>query len=513
MNRFTLIMTPMMSEWPDHKHRVLTLAEHQAYDQASINAGIGLDQLIQHAGRLVAETIKLRWSKRRVLILSGPGHNGDDGRVAAQYLRQSGWDIAEINLPLSNPQIFNANFISEQFARAGLVVDALFGAGLNKAITPETSPFAAQLIQAMAHWRLPILAVDIPSGIHGDSGQIMGMAASATATVTFCRKKPAHLLLPARDLCGEIIVGAIGLGDDIFARDDFINATSGLPPTYQNHPSLWQDALPRRLADQHKYQRGHAVIRGGNMSGAARLSAQAARRIGAGMVTLAIPDTARTDYAQTPAGVILKQLEWGEWAHEFSPDKSYRYGAILIGPGNEPDAATRADALAAIASQKPVILDAGAITAFAAPGGNYTEQLRSAIAAANTMPVLTPHAKEFTRLFSAHLPASNDKLAQTRQAAAWLGAVIIHKGSDSIIAAPGGTAIINHNDPPSLATAGSGDVLAGIIAGLLAGGMKPQLAAAAAVYLHGNAAHHFAKNHETAMIAEDIAEFFAALSR
>ena len=506
-------MTPMMSEWPDHKHRVLTLAEHQAYDQASINAGIGLDQLIQHAGRVVAETIKLRWSKRRVLILSGPGHNGDDGRVAAQYLRQSGWDVAEINLPLSNPQNFNANFIQDQFAKAGLVVDALFGAGLNKAITPETSPLAANLIHALAHCRLPILAVDIPSGIHGDSGQIMGMAAAATVTVTFCRKKPAHLLLPARDLCGEIILGDIGLGDAILAGDVYQNATSGLPPTYENHPSLWQAALPRRLADQHKYQRGPILIRGGAMSGAARLAAQAARRMGAGMVTLAIPNSARTDYAQTPAGVILKQLEWGNWSREFSQDKSNRYGSLLIGPGNEPDQATQNDVLAAIARQKPVVLDAGAITAFSGTEQNFSDDLRRAIAAANTMPILTPHAQEFTRLFSAHLPASNDKLAQTRQAAAWLGAVIIHKGSDSIIAAPDGTAIINHNAPPSLATAGSGDVLAGIIAALLAGGMKPIWAAAAAVYLHGNAAHNFAKNHETAMIAEDIAEFFTALSR
>ena len=501
-----------MSVWPNFKHRVLTLAEHSAYDQASIAASIGLDQLIDNAGRLVAETIKLRWSKRPVLILTGPGHNGDDGRVAAQYLRQSGWDVVEIALTTKNPQNIRENLITDQFSQAGLVVDALFGAGLNKAITPETAPLAAQLIERIAHCGRPILAVDIPSGIHGDSGQIMGMAAAATVTVTFCRKKPAHLLLPARDLCGEIIVGDIGLGDEIFARDEFSNATNHIPQTYENHPDLWHDALPRRLAEQHKYQRGHVLIRGGAMSGAARLAAQAARRMGAGMVTLAIPETARADYAQCAAGVILQTMAWGNWRVELSPEKSHRYGALLIGPGNTPNDATREDVLVALARQKPVVLDAGAITAFAGSGQNFSDGLRSAIAAAKTMPVLTPHTQEFRNLFSDHITNSHDKLMQTRQAAAWLGAVIIHKGSDSVIAAPDGSAIINNNAPANLATAGSGDVLAGIVAALLAGGMPPFLAAASGVYLHGKAAQNFSKNHRKCLLAEDIAEYISALS-
>ncbi|MDI9349764.1 MAG: NAD(P)H-hydrate dehydratase [Candidatus Symbiobacter sp.] len=493
---------------PQLKHRILSLHEHAASDQAAIASGISLANLIDQAGRLVADTIRLRWSKRPVLVLAGPGHNGDDGRVAARYLRQAGWEVSEITLSSDPAQEFDRQAIAAEFNRAGLVVDALFGAGLNRPITPEESPQAAHLITMMQHQTTPRLAVDVPSGLHGDSGQVLGhglgMAAQVTVTVTFCRLKPAHLLMPGRDLCGEIFCRDIGIKDNIFNCETFKHATQNIPRTYVNHPDLWRDALPHSRNDQHKYQRGQVLIRGGSMSGAARLAANAARRQGAGMVTIAVPMAKMGEYVQTEAGVILQPLAWGEWRHELTPPHLKRYAALLLGPGNAPDDATRLDVLAALATDKPVILDAGAITAFA----GHSEMLRQAIKSRSPQaqnPILTPHAQEFQAIIPATIAASDDKLRKTREGAAWLGAVIIHKGRDSVIATPEGTAFINHNAPHSLATAGSGDVLAGLVAARLAAQMPAWAAAAASVFAHGLAAWRFDQVSATNLIAEDIA--------
>ena len=491
------------------KHRILSIAEHYALDQAAISSGMPIRDLIDHAGRCVADCIKLRWSKRPVLFLCGPGNNGADGLVAAEILRSSGWAVDIIDL--SKRDLMANQAMMAAFDRAGIIVDALFGAGLNKPITPENSPIAARLIEQMQQSGKPILAVDVPSGVQGDSGQIMGLAAQAVITITFCRPKQAHYLLPGRDLCGEIIVADIGIGNEILCGDHFTAASQNMPPIFANHPDLWSHKLPRQYADQHKYQRGHVLIRGGAMSGAARLAAQAARHTGAGLVTIACPPDHFAHYTQCPPGVILSQIAEGEWRQALNQSESKRYSALLLGPGNAPDAATIDDVLAALASNKPVLLDAGALCAF-------TDQpvlLKNAIAARGAwqksgapIPVLTPHSGEFQQIVPQSIADESDKLLKTRLAAAWLGAVIIHKGSDSVIAAPDGTAIINHNAPACLATAGAGDVLAGMVAALLSSNMDSFLAAAAGVYRHGKAAGNFKKHSNRNMLAEDISEFY-----
>jgi NAD(P)H-hydrate epimerase len=367
---------------------------------------------------------------------------------------------------------------------AELVVDAIFGAGLSRALAGP----AADTLTAAASRRLTIVAIDVPSGLMGDTGEVLG-AVAAVLTVTFFRKKPGHLLLPGRPLCGEVIVANIGIPVAVLERV--------VPNTFENDPRLWLSDLPLTREDGNKYSRGHALISGGYpVTGAARMAARAAARAGAGLTTIAVPALALPIYAAALTSIMVRPLAAPDDFGELLDDK--RFSALLIGPGAGVGEETRSRVLTMLASGRPTVLDADAMTAFQSDPDTLDRAIHGPC-------VLTPHDGEFRRLFD----PSGDKLTRTRAAARRSGAVIVLKGSDTVIAAPDGRAIINSNAPPTLATAGSGDVLSGIVLGLLAQAMDPFLAAAAAVWLHGAAAADFGPG----LIAEDLPDLLPGVFR
>lgn len=461
-----------------------------AADGLAVAAGISGAQLMEAAGRAVAEAILWRWSPCPLTVLCGPGNNGGDGFVAARYLAAAGWPVRLGLLGersrLAGDAAHHAalwsgaveTLSSDLLDGAALVVDALFGAGLSRPV----EGVARDVIEAMAGRALPIVAVDVPSGLDGASGMMRGVAAPAALTVTFFRKKPGHLLLPGRILCGEIVLADIGIPE---AALDAV-----APTTHENGPALWLDAYPWPRLDAHKYRRGHALIAGGEvMTGAARLAARAAARVGAGLVTVAAPAVAWSVYATALDHVIVQPVARPEDFVDLLAD--VRRNAVLLGPGGGVNSVMRHHVLAALATRRAVVLDADALTVF----GDHPDALFAGIAGPC---VLTPHEGEFARLFG----GGPGKLDRARAAAARSGAVVLLKGADTVVAAPDGRAVVNANAPPDLATAGSGDVLAGLVTGLLAQGLDPFRAAAAACWLHGEAASLFGPG----LIADDIIE-------
>ena len=418
--------------------------------------------LMEAAGRAVARSIMQRCKKVPVLVLAGPGNNGGDGKVAARYLAQAGWPVRVKDFREAAPA---------EAARAGLVIDAVFGAGLSRDVDERT----AALLRAAQR----IVAVDVPSGLDGGNGQVRGFAPQADFTVTFVRKKPGHLLFPGRALCGEVLLRDIGMPDAVIARIQ--------PDLWENGPALFR--LPARAAAGHKYSSGDVTILSGTLPGAARLAAMAARRAGAGMVSIAARDAAPLP----EAGIMLRR----EPLEELLQDARRKSWVVGPGLGVEAAGAALARLLRASGAQGglAILADADALTACA----GAPERLRG-------VAVITPHEGEFTRLFGAIGP---DKVAAARRAAALTGAVTVLKGPDSVIAAPDGVAAINANAPPWLATGGTGDVLAGLVAALLARGMAPFPAACAGVWLHGEAAREAGPG----MLAEDLPPLLGKLAQ
>ena len=474
---------------------LFSVAEMYAADAAAAKAGIPGLTLMENAGRAVAEAIARRWGPRPVAVLCGPGNNGGDGFVAARLLAEAGWPVRLGLLGARERLKGDAAAMSDRWEHPveplslalldgePLVVDALFGAGLTRPL----DGVALALAEACTTRGLPCVAVDIPSGIHGDTGEAFGDAFRAAVTVTFGRRKYGHLLLPGREHAGEVVVADIGIP---------ASAVDALAlRVYENSPTLWHAHLPQSVPTDHKYSRGHALVVGGDgaHSGAARLAARAALRAGAGLVTVHAPEAALPVYASQLTAVMVASTADLETALA-----DERRNALLIGPGCGASPATRAQALRALVAGKRCVLDADALTAFRDEPATLFDALTSDS-------VLTPHEGEFRRLF-AH---QGDKLSRARAAAAECGAVVVLKGADSVIAAPGGRAAINANAPPTLATAGSGDVLAGFILGLLAQGMPAFEAAAAGVWLHGAAAAAFGPG----LIAEDLSETLPSVLR
>ena len=454
---------------------VLDVRRMTEADRLTVAGGKTTIELMENAGCAVAREITQRWSPRRVTVLCGTGGNGGDGFVTARHLAAAGWTVRVALLgrvdELSGATSHHAQqwkgivdpISPDVLNGAELVVDALFGAGLNRALAGPS----AEVLAEASRRDLAIVAIDVPSGLMGDTGAAMG-AVLTVLTITFLRKKPGHLLLPGRTLCGEVVVADIGMPASVLAQV--------APDIFENGPELWLAALPRPNDASNKYTRGHALISGGYpITGATRMTARAAARAGAGLTTLMVPTIALPIYATALTSIMVKPLgatdEFGVVLED------HRLTALLIGPGAGVSEETRARALAMLATGRPTLLDADALTSF--------QEEPTALFQAITGPcLLTPHDGEFARLFDPR----GDKLNRTRVAARRSGAIIVLKGSDTVITAPDGRAIINSNAPPTLATAGAGDVLSGIILGLLAQGMEPFLAAAAGVWLHGAAA-------------------------
>lgn len=468
---------------------VLSVAQMYRADALAIAAGVPGVVLMENAGAGVAAAILRRFRRQPVAVLCGPGNNGGDGFVVARRLRDRGWPVRLALLGERGALKGDAAAMAARWSGdveplatgvldgAGLVVDAIFGAGLARAVDGS----AAEMIAAVTARRLPVVAIDVPSGLDGESGTARGPVFQAALTVTFFRPKPGHVLMPGRSLCGQVEVVDIGTPATV------LDAIA--PRTWVNEAVLWRDAFPWPGEGGHKYSRGHAVVASGGLTtgGAARLSARAALRMGAGLVTVASPPGAVMAHAAQLNAVMLASIaDDAAWSALLADG---RKNAVLLGPGNGVTGATRGYALAALAAKKTVVLDADALTVFRERPADLFDAIRSPC-------ILTPHDGEFARLF----PTDGDKLARVRRAAELSGAVVLLKGADTAVAAPDGRAAINRSAPPTLATAGSGDVLAGLCTGLLAQGMPAFEAACAAVWLHGAAASAFGPG----LIAEDL---------
>ena len=465
---------------------LMSVAQMAAADGMAPTFGTPSMTLMERAGRAVADEIGKRWTPRATVVLCGPGNNGGDGYVAARILKQRGW-------PVWCETICDASALkgdaAEAFRRWGgetmpvspdnpmglLFIDALFGAGLSRPLDGH----AARLAALSSRFAAPVVSIDVPSGIDGDTGLAVGRTAfQAALTVTFMHRKPGHVLMPGRMRCGETVVADIGMPEAAIERATGGAATLALI----GGRALRDDPLA------HKYQRGHCLVVSGGWqhTGASRLAALAATRSGAGLVTIAAPDESGGIHACHLTSVMVRTDSVGALLTDT------RKNAVVIGPGLGLSEDAVRQVATVLSSGRHAVLDADALTILGQQPGLKV----------HARCVLTPHDGEFARVFPdlAEAMPVRGKLAVVREAAARCGAVVLLKGADTVIADPNGHAAIDSLSPPTLATAGSGDVLAGLIGGLLARGAEPFEAACAGVYLHGAAARALGPG----LIAEDL---------
>lgn len=472
---------------------IISIAQMRAIDEGAARAGVATRTLMENAGRAVADAIAARFAPRPTAVLCGPGNNGGDGWVTARALQAAGWPVwVETLAPREQlrgdcaaaAQAWSGDVFTIGGGARGaeLHVDALFGAGLSRPLEGESARLAAVLSRAPAR----VIAVDVPSGLDGDTGKAIGHACfRAALTVTFVRKKPAHVLMPGREYCGEVIVADIGAPEALVSAQGVA--------LWENDPSLWAPQWRWPALDAHKHARGHVAVASGpaTHTGAARLAARAALRMGAGLVTVLAPPDALAEHAAQLNAIMLAAMHYDEdWAEAVKGKQ-----AIVAGPAFGTDArAERAlDAMLSAARRDSCVLDADALTLIA-----------RGIGAGKLGPgdVMTPHVGEFRRLFPNLLEQTQSRIDAAREAARLLGCTMLLKGPDTVIAAPDGRAIVNTTGTPFLATAGSGDVLAGMIAGALAQGMPAFEACAAGAWLHGRAGEALGPG----LIAEDLPE-------
>jgi hydroxyethylthiazole kinase-like uncharacterized protein yjeF len=487
---------------------VLTTAEMERAERLTIAAGTPGFALMLSAGQAVAEAAMGLVEEGPILVVAGRGNNGGDGFVAAAELAARGREVSVILLcerdSLQGDAASAARgwkhpvlpFNPHAIGRPALIIDALFGAGLNRPVKGEP----CDMIEAINANGAPVLSVDLPSGVNGTTAAVMGIAVRATETVTFFRRKPAHLLLPGRIHCGRVRVADIGIDARVLEEIH--------PQTFENIPQFWRRSFPVPRIDGHKYARGHAVVLSGGIAatGAARLSARGALRAGAGLVTLASPSDALAVNAVALTAVMVRALDTVVEFAELLTDK--RLNACVIGPGAGVGERTRDLVLTALSANRGLVLDADALTSFADAPDHLFEAIK---ASHDPQVVLTPHEGEFARLFSdmSTKPPLRSKLERVRAAAERCGAIVLLKGPDTVVASPDGRVTIAANAPPWLATAGAGDVLAGMIAAMLAQGVPAFEAASIGVWMHGEAAAEAGPG----LIAEDLPEVVPAVFR
>jgi len=488
--------------------QVLTTTEMSKADQLAIAGGTSGFALMLSAGRAVAEAAADLVEEGPIVVVAGGGNNGGDGFVAAAELVARGRQVAVVLFGAREALTGDAALAARHWSgpvlpgeaasvgQPALIIDALFGAGLNRIVRDG----ARDLIEAINASGAPVLSVDLPSGINGNTGAVMGTAVQASETVTFFRRKPGHLLMPGRAHCGRVRVADIGIEAGV------LDAIA--PTTFENVPELWQGVFPVPGFDGHKYARGHALVLSGDIAstGAARLAARGALRGGAGLVTVLSPRTALAVNAAALSAIMVRPMDTVAELGEMLAD--HRLGTFILGPGAGIGLHTHGVVRTVLAACRHAVLDADALTSFA---GRPDELFDATRAAAGAGVVLTPHQGEFSRLFSEmdNKHPFKSKLERVRAAAARSGAVVLLKGPDTVVAAPDGRAAIAANAPPWLATAGSGDVLSGLIGAMLAQGVPAFEAACIGVWMHGEAGREAGPG----LIAEDLPEVLPAVFR
>ena len=460
-------------------------------DRAAVEHGVASFDLMERAGEAVVQAVITKFPPRPTVVLAGPGNNGGDGYVVARRLRALGWPVRVEALGASKTtdggraaELWGApvGSLTERVAEGDLVIDALFGAGLDRPLTGE----AARLARSLQRSPERVIAVDVPSGVAGDTGRPLGgVSFQAALTVTFHRRKPAHALEPGRALCGEIVVADIGLRPT---------------PTrlFENTTELWLTRFPWPGVTAYKHTRGRLIVVSGEAwnTGAARLAARGALRIGAGLVTLYSPADALMTNAAHLEAVMLQPFETDLDLEAAASNVE----AVVIGPAAGVTEATLSNVLALARTGAALVLDADALSVFR----DDPHELFSVL---DRDDVLTPHLGEFNRIFPGSLERAPERISATRAAAAQAQAVVLLKGPDTVIAAPDGRAAVNLNGAPWLATAGSGDVLAGFIGGLIAQGMESFEAACAGVWVHAACAESFGPG----LISEDLPDLTPAV--
>ena len=464
-------------------------------DRDAAASGISSFGLMRAAGHAVAASALCHYPEARCFVcLCGFGNNGGDALIAAEALAECGASVAvylmsdSIRLSgdaaraLAAVSVPSRPFQTYIPTKGDVIIDGVFGAGLSRPVSPDI----ADLMRTVTDLALPVIAIDLPSGVDGRSGEVLGESFRAARTITFMTRKPGHLLLPGRALCGALEVVDIGIPSRILR--------SHRTCLFENTPALWADAVQMLDPAAHKYRRGHLVVFSGAAvnSGAARMSATAGLSAGAGLVTMIAFSKALPTLAAHLTAVMLKPVDDEEMLTNLLDDT--RLNAFVLGPGF--GAPERARRYVAALSDRSLVLDADGITAFRDDSQALFDAFRGPVRL-----VLTPHDGEFARLFpDLATDKALSKIDRATMAAERSNAIIILKGSDTVIAAPDGRAAINANAPPWLATAGSGDVLAGIVGAHLAKGMPAFEAAASAVWRHGAAGHEAGDG----MTAEDL---------
>jgi NAD(P)H-hydrate epimerase len=464
---------------------IIGASQMRQADELTIESGTESFELMLNAAAAVADEItKHLDNNKKALVLCGPGNNGGDGFMAAKILKDRGWQVRVSCLTDVNNLKGDAakaaaewgeevtSFAQTEPAPSEIVVDAIFGTGFHGILADEI----AILFQKIKDVKAVVVAVDIPSGVNGDTGEADRNTLHASMTVTFFRKKLGHVIMPGLAYSGPTAIHDIGIKRGVLE-------TTGIA-AYENHPFLWQNRLRRKSLHDNKYTLGHAIILGGSrMTGAAMLAAHSALRVRAGMCTIAAPMEAATAYQSYLPSLIYEPYGDLSLFAEHIADR--RRSAVLIGPGaGKEDAYNLRQAIikcCELGERKSIVLDADALNVFQ----GFREELFEVL---HKRCVLTPHEGEFERIFD---DLEGIKPLRAIEAAAISGAVMLLKGSDTVIATPDGKCVINTNGPPDLATAGSGDVLAGMITGLMAQGIPAFESACAASWIHGEAAYSF----------------------
>lgn len=459
--------------------KILTIKQINNLEET---AKISFVQLMENAGKAVFNEIKKTYGKCKVVVLCGPGNNGGDGYAVAVYMLSEGWDVKVFLNDVPNcceykvmydkwnkigGKSLNFKYVeSDAFAGVDLIVDAMFGTGINKNITGEYK----KMIGLVNSMRIPVVSIDLPSGINGDSGKIMGVTIKANETITFTALKLAHVIMPSKEYCGKINVIDIGiLAEDIEKLDIKIK---------QNSPSLWKDFIPKVKIDDDKYSRGMVLINSGEMHGATILASRGAEKVGVGIVYIACDNDNYKSLACHAISEVLKKANNIKEYEDLLRDGKTK--VVLLGPGNGKTETLKEKIFSTLKFGDKVVFDADAISVFE----NDKNGAEALFKKTSSKCVFTPHVGEFEKLFDYD---QNDKISSVLDAAKKSKSVVMLKGYDTIIASPSGEVVINTNASPYLSIAGSGDVLSGMIAGLISRGMDEFKATCCAVWLHGEA--------------------------